>query len=55
MKVSIGKIKNDWITHGIKIYNKCKRSLYIYKRNSNYADAKDFNGKHCKILNKIIK
>jgi hypothetical protein len=32
---SIGKIKNDWVTQGIKMSCKRKRSLYIYSRNSN--------------------
>jgi hypothetical protein len=32
---SVGTIKNDWITQGIKISCKHKRSLYIYNRSGN--------------------
>jgi hypothetical protein len=53
--VSIGKIKNDWITQGIKISCKCKRNLYIYSRNSNDPNARAFYIKYCKILNNVIK
>jgi hypothetical protein len=49
---NVGKIKNDWITQGIKISYKCKRRLYIYSRNSN---ARAFYIKYCKILNNVIK
>jgi hypothetical protein len=27
---SIGKLKNDWITQGIKISCTCEKSLYVY-------------------------
>jgi hypothetical protein len=53
--VSIGKIKNDWITQGIKISCKRKRSLYIYGRNSNDPNTRAFYIKYCKILNNVIK
>jgi ribosomal protein L33 len=52
---SIGKIKNDWTIQGIKISCKCKRSLYIYSRNSNDSETKVFYHKYCKIPNKVIK
>jgi hypothetical protein len=52
---SIGKIKNDWVTQGIKISCKCKRSPYIYSRNSNDPNTKAYYSKYCKILNNIIK
>jgi hypothetical protein len=48
---SIGKIKNDWITQGIKIACKHKRSLHIYSRNSNDPNTRVFYIKYCKILN----
>jgi hypothetical protein len=51
---SIGKIKNDWITQGIKISSNIK-GVYVYSRNSNYAQTKVFYHIYCKILNKVIK
>jgi hypothetical protein len=53
--VSVGKIKNEWITQGINISCKCKRSLYIYSRNSNDPNTRAFYIKYCKILNNVIK
>jgi ribosomal protein L33 len=52
---SIGKINNDWITQGIKISCKCKRSLYINSRNNNDTNTRAFYIKYCKILNNVIK
>jgi hypothetical protein len=52
---SIGKIKNDWVTLGIKMPCKRKRSLYIYSRNSNDPIQELFYIKYCKILNNVIK
>jgi hypothetical protein len=53
--VSIGKIKNDWITQGIKISCKHKRTLYIYSRNRNDPNTRAFYIKYYKILNNVIK
>jgi hypothetical protein len=52
---SIGKINNDWITQGIKISCKHKRSLYINSRNSNDPNTRAFYIKYYKILNNVIK
>jgi hypothetical protein len=48
------KEKNDWITQGIKISCKHKRSLYTTK-NSNNPKAKAHYIKYCRILKKVIK
>jgi uncharacterized membrane protein YvbJ len=52
---SIGKMKKDWITQGIKISRKCKRILCVYSRNSNDPDSRTFYIKYCKNLNNIMK
>jgi hypothetical protein len=52
---SIRKINNDWMTKGIKISCKRKRSLYINSRNSNDPNIKAFYIKYYKILNNVIK
>jgi hypothetical protein len=44
--------KNDWITQGVKISCKCKRSLYTLTKNSNVSKAKAHYIKYCKILKK---
>jgi hypothetical protein len=54
-QLSICILRNDWITQGIKISCKCKRSLYIYSRNSNVPNTRKFYIKYCKILNVIKK
>jgi hypothetical protein len=51
---SMGKIKNDWVTQGIKISCKSKRCL-IHSRNSNDPNTRAFYIKYCKILNNVIK
>jgi ribosomal protein L33 len=43
---------NDWITQGIKMSCKHKRSLYTLTRNSNDLKAKAHYMKYCKILKK---
>ena len=47
--------KNDWITQGIKISCKRKRSLYTLTKNSNDLKAKAHYIKYCKILKKSNK
>jgi len=47
--------KNDWITQGIKISCKHKRSLYAFTKNSSDPKAKAYHIKHCKIIRKVIK
>jgi hypothetical protein len=49
--------KNAWITQGIKISCKQKRSLYIrtFTTNSNDPTAKAYYTKFCRILKKVIK
>jgi hypothetical protein len=44
------KEKNDWITQGIKISCKHKRSLYTFTKNSNDPKAKAHYIKYCRIL-----
>jgi len=47
--------KNDWITQGIKISCKHKRSLYTLTKNSNDLKAKARYIKYCEILKKSNK
>jgi hypothetical protein len=47
--------KNDWITHGIKISCKHKRSLYTFTNNSNDPKSNAHYIKYCRILKKAIK
>jgi ribosomal protein L33 len=47
--------KNDWITQGIIISWKHKRSLYTLTKNSNEPKAKVNRIKYCGILRKLIK
>jgi hypothetical protein len=49
---SIGRIKNDWITQGIKISFK---HIYIYSRSSNDPHMRAYCIKYCKILSIVIK
>jgi ribosomal protein L33 len=49
------KGKKDWITQGIKISCKHKRSLYTFTTNSNDPKAKAHYTKYCQILKKVIK
>jgi ribosomal protein L33 len=49
------KEKNDWITQGIKISCKHKRSLYTFTKNSKDPKAKAHYIKYCQILKKVIK
>jgi hypothetical protein len=49
------KEKNDWITQGIKISCKRKRSLYTLTKNSNDLKAKARYIVYCEILKKVIK
>lgn len=46
---------NDWITQGIKISCKHKRSLYTFTRNSNDPKAKTHYINYCRIIKKVIK
>jgi hypothetical protein len=47
--------KNDWITQGIKISCKRKRSLYTLTKNSNDLKTKAYYMKYCKIPKKVIR
>ena len=49
------KDKSNWITQGIKVTCKHKRSLYAFTKNSNDTKAKVHYIKYCKILRKVIK
>ena len=49
------KVKNDWITQGIKISCKHKRSLYAFTKNSNDPKAKMHCIKYCKNPKKTYK
>ena len=49
------KDKNYWITHGIKVSYKHKRSLYAFTKNSSDPKAPVYCIKCCKILRKVIK
>jgi len=49
------KDKNEWITQGIKISCKHKRSLHAFPKNSNDPKTKMHYIKYCKILRKFIK
>jgi hypothetical protein len=49
------KDKNNWITQGVKISWKHKRSLCAFSKNSSNPKAKAHYTKHCKILRKVIK
>jgi hypothetical protein len=51
--VSIGKIKNDWITQGIKISCKCKRTSTVGTVMIQTQEL--FYIKYCKIINNVIK
>ncbi|PNF23822.1 hypothetical protein B7P43_G15913 [Cryptotermes secundus] len=52
---SVRKLKNDWITQGIKISCKHKRTLYVNSRNNNNPNIRVFYVKYCKILRNVIK
>ena len=47
------KDKNDWITQGIKITCKHKRSLYAFIKSNNYPKAKEDYIKYFKILRQV--
>ena len=47
------KGKNNWITQGIKISWKHKRSLYTFNVNNNKPKAKAYYIKYCKILRNL--
>jgi hypothetical protein len=47
--------KNDWITQGIKISCKRKRSLCTLTKNRNDPKTKAYYIKYCKIFKKVIK
>jgi hypothetical protein len=49
------KDKNNWITKGITINCKHKRSLYAFTKNSNDPKTKAHYIKYCKIIRKVIK
>jgi hypothetical protein len=49
------KDKNYWITHGIKVSYKHKRTPYAFTTNSNDPKATVYYIKYCKILRKVIK
>jgi hypothetical protein len=51
----MGRLKNDWITQGIKISCKRKRTLYVNSRNSEDPNTRVFYIKYCKILKSVIK
>jgi hypothetical protein len=51
---SLGKTK-DWITQGIKISCRHKRSLYILNRRSNNQDMTAHYNKYSKTLSRVIK
>ena len=46
---------NSWITQGIKISCKHKRTLYVTSRNSDNPAIKKFYKDYCKILTEVIK
>ena len=48
------KDKNDWLTQGIKISCKHKKSLYAFTTNSNDPEAKCIILNKCKILRKVL-
>jgi hypothetical protein len=52
---SRSKPKNYWITQGIKISCKHKRTLYVNSRNNNKPNTRVFYVKYCKILRDVIK
>jgi hypothetical protein len=54
-KYKITKDKNDWITQGIEISYKHKRSLYVFTKNSEDPKVKPHYTKYGKILRKVIK
>jgi len=47
------KDKNNWITQGIKMNCKHKRSLNAFTKNSNDPKANAYYIKYCEILRKI--
>ena len=49
------KGKNEWITQGMKITCKHKRSLYAFTKNSKDPKVKAHYTKYGKILRKVIK
>jgi hypothetical protein len=49
------KAKNYWITQGIKVSYKHKRSLYDFTKNGNDPKARVYYIKYCKIIRKVIK
>jgi hypothetical protein len=49
------KGKNDWITQGIKISCKHKRSLFMFTTNSKDRKPKEHYIIYCRILKKVIK
>jgi hypothetical protein len=54
VKYKIIKDKSYWITQGIKVSYKHKRSLYAFSKNNNDPKAKVHYIKCCKILRKVI-
>jgi hypothetical protein len=49
------KTINNWITQGIKISCRHKRSLYILNRRSNNPHIRTHYNKYCKTLSRVIK
>ena len=52
---STNNVKNDWITQGIKISCKHKRSLYTFTKKNNDPKYKAHYITYCRILKKVIK
>jgi hypothetical protein len=52
---SYRKKNKVWITDGIKISRKRKRSLFVLIRNTKGPQIKDHSNKHCAILRKVIR
>jgi hypothetical protein len=52
---SLGKTRNDWITQGINISCRHKRSQYNLNRSSKNPHMTAHYSKYCKILFRVIK
>jgi len=47
-------INNQWITAGIKLFCKCKKSLYIVSKTTNSPIIKPFYTEYSTVLQKVI-
>jgi hypothetical protein len=52
---SLGKTRNSWVTEGIKISCRHKRSIYFLNRRSNNPHMIAHHNKYCKTLPRVIK